>query len=167
MSRKRECPFCGKRFGLFRLRFRAVCGNCGQDLCYQCRYSKPEEPELLNYNIFNDIPDLWCPSCDEQKIGSIVSERLERYDNSLKLAREVTCYSHRYRGQIRFIAGDSRHISSLQFRDRDEAEHNLKINAAYFNYDTIANLHFERETENDGNYQYTVWRASGDAGKHA
>lgn len=113
--------------------------------CGQCLKVQQEELDKsikkIEDNIKNDIANL--------KDGAI----------------EMQIYSKNYQGMIEHDKTCNISITSNEYKDKDEALYSLKLKATNLDCDMIYNLSYEKETENDGNYYYSVWRASGIATK--
>lgn len=92
--------------------------------------------------------------------SSAFSEKVAKYKTAIDKSEQVRAFSGNYKGKI--PAPKLNKIIHSQFhKEKDNAERELKIHAAADDCYSISNIKFEKEKREDGNYNYTVWRASG------
>ena len=92
--------------------------------------------------------------------NSAFTEKTFKYRMAIDRSEQVKAFSKNYKGRIP-TPKLNKVIHSQFHRERDNAERELKIQAAAEDCDSISNIAFEKEKREDGNYVYTVWRASG------
>lgn len=121
-----------------------VCGDCGTDVA-----------EIMHKS--------W-QVCEAGRVCKVhmsaFSENLFKYKAAIDKSEEVKAFSGNYKGSV--PAPKLNKIIYSQFhKEKNNAERELKIHAAASDCYSISDIKFDREKRQDGNYIYTVWRASG------
>lgn len=129
-----------------------TCAKCGASVCTTCR-----RPNPLNHA----FPDsVWartvclCPSCKPEA------------DELMGRAKAMDVFSARYEGKTPLDC--SRATAMLQsdfFDSQDEAELHLRLLAAEQGFELVVRRQYESRQQQDGNYIFKSWRASGRAGQ--
>ncbi|CAJ0719232.1 hypothetical protein LMG8323_04184 [Ralstonia mannitolilytica] len=130
----------------------STCAKCGVLVCMACRHSNP---------LTEAFPDsVWsqgiclCPAC-----------RIDM-ETLLQRARAIDVFSARYEGKTPLDC--SRATAMLQsdfFDSQDEAELHLRLLAAEQGLELVVRRQYESRQQQDGNYIFKAWRASGLAGR--
>ena len=162
MGNIKECPGCKSSFGIFRWRYNCDC--CNVVYCDDCL----QKPSFywLTYNPV-EIMD-YCPRCWSTEIAELV----KKYNEALTDSNNIESFSHRYKGKIGLDSKkEQKNLKSEWFKDKDDAEKQLKITASFLDLDIIYNFKVEHRTDNEdsdngkGTYYYKVFSASGTAAK--
>jgi FYVE zinc finger len=158
MSTIPTCPACGKSFGIFR--WRHQCVECSTTRCTACLRSPPAE-EWLSFRVFKDTGDL-CGDCYQSKAVPFV----QKYEAALTTAKNLQTWSVNYKGSIPRRGEPTEDIASNWWREKESAERQLKVTAAYLGYDLVAELRYEKRTEEEpgtgkGTFYFTEWKATG------
>lgn len=168
-----NCNLCGKKLGLFDLKFECR-GGCNRVYCSECM----ETPKNTNKmrSILNFLPpDIFIPSKLEteycftkgasvacktcvhlnlKKITAIYNDLL----NALNQIENIEFYTKNYKGKIRYNPENVCNIESNLFEDREDVVKALKIIAVYKKHDIVFDVSWRKEKARFGNYIYTVWK---------
>lgn len=128
------------------------CLVCGKDVCGDCGI---EIPKIEH--------DGW-PVSPKGRVCKIHLDELEKQIEKLKsaidLSVNVEVFSKNFRGKA--PPAKLKQLIETQFHaDRDDAERELRIRAAHLGALVVRDVDFLREKKQDGNYVYSVWKASG------
>jgi hypothetical protein len=147
-----DCIFCNKK----------VCSDCGVELPPveyrgieiakggRCCKQHVESREIQVEERKKNEDSYW-----RDREAQIASEKA-----ILDAAEQVEIFSKSYKGSIpKHRLGKT--ITSPWFKDKDAAERAIKIAAAREGCSCVLQVDFAKQTEEDGNYKYTTWRASG------
>jgi uncharacterized protein YbjQ (UPF0145 family) len=108
-----------------------------------------------------------CDICGETVCADCLTEHLFEYCPTCMQNAEntVETYSVTYKGNKYKPCTDIGEIETNWFRRRDNALKELKMRAARLGCDVVYNVNYDEDTENEGNYFYSVWQATGIAAK--
>lgn len=132
----------------------STCAKCRVSVCKACRCSNLLAEAFVDSDWVRTA--CLCPSC------SVEASRL------LEGAKSLELYAATYKGAVTFDASRPQtDIQSDFFRSQEEAELNLRLLAAEQGFNLVAHRRYESRQQQDGNYVYKAWRASGCAGYKA
>lgn len=166
------CTKCHKSIGLFSRKYN--CRRCGKTFCSTCidEVSAPKSIMNLLEKVNNYTPEfsitkfayVLCPKC------------AVHFNNTVRQMEVATTNTHRvelvscnYHGRKPYT-GTPIPISTDYYKDKSDAEEELKILAKYHNCNMVINTRIykernEEKTEKGGTYVYTTWSYTGDAVK--
>lgn len=150
----------------------ALVGFCANAINKWVQSMKEECPNCQEINFVNrfscdycDTSFVWCSKCYNPTLMSWVHEPLEmcmrcqsKCQQSVPLFKVVKS-SHI--GGHRIIRHCSR-VTSTECDDQDSAVDELKYLGVLFGGNALINLKIHRYKNEDGNYIYSTWKASGD-----
>jgi hypothetical protein len=165
MSTISACPSCRKGFGLFR--WRHQCVECFTTRCDDC-LRRPPTAEWLSFGEWLPSADfaIWgklCSGCYQSKVVPFV----QKYEAAQAAAKNLQTWSLNYKGHIPRKNEPEQAMVSDWWRERDSAEWQLKVTAAYLGYDLVVELQHEKRTSQEasdngkGTHYYTEWQARG------
>jgi len=161
MTKEAHCFLCDKKFGFFW--WKHFCEECGRMFCSSCIKKFDEYGWCITKTpIDNYERDYLCNTCWGKKVSIFHS----KYIISVKNSDSVETFPKTYKGSIpiqrksNFI-----NIESDFIKDKDDALKYLQVTALIEGYDAIYDLKYEKKTESEDNYKYSVWKAVGKAGK--
>jgi hypothetical protein len=155
----KRCPACGRRFWLFRRKY--LCKVCHVESCYDCLrrgslfqwlWPKPEEA--------------WggdCSKCHQSRLAPIE----ERYGEACERCHEVELFPSTFRGRVPFdYSREKRDLETDWFRDRSDAERQLRTTARFMGFDLVYNVSQDRETGSEpgsgkGTHYYSMFSLRG------
>ena len=143
---KQRCTKCESLFTL-----NENCLVCGKDVCGDCGKDK----ERVEYKDWPVSPKGRVCKDHEDAHHKTVQELKAAIDKS----ETVTLYSVNFKGKTPHPKFNIR-IETQFHSDRDDAERELKILAATKGADAAVSANFERNTQENGNYKYSVWKGT-------
>jgi hypothetical protein len=153
----RACPACRRSFGLFRWRKR--CAKCNVRRCADCLTELPAL-EWISKQLW-PVEETWCQTCVEA-----LEPDYKRYDAALQKAKQVEAWPRTYKGNVpRDQTAPTIKVSSKWFREKSDAEFQVKFEAAFHGFDLLFDLWFDKDSDSEpsesgkGTYHYTIWRA--------
>ena len=167
MYKHKKCPYCKKRFGLFR--FRHYCEECRKMYCSNCiieydeyKWYSGEKPTDKYKN------DYICKICNEVVLK--ISPFHRNYINAIKNIESIVTFPKTYKGKISLSKNsDIIEIESEYFEDRNDSLYQLKVTALVRGYNILFDIEYSKKTKDHntgggGVYYYSVWSAYGKAG---
>ena len=175
-----KCYYCQKDLGFLT---KHECANCGKAMCNKCRvkvnyddyackllakiepsFSYPE-PIQISYFSFHIGYEL-CKECAgiyERKVANMRCA-IDADNDDIELV------SNNYNGGRYRSLSKVQEISSAFYRDRYDAEEEIKAMAKYLECTHVINLRWRSDTSEEegpkgGTHIYTVWQAIGYAAK--
>jgi predicted amidophosphoribosyltransferase len=144
---KPRCSVCQSRFTLNQ-----ECMVCGKNVCGDCGFDVEAVDE-----------DGWPVSA---KGRVCIAHKQQHMDETaimveaVKRSAGVETFSKNYSGPVP-APKLGKILQTPQYRERDHAARHLKIMAALEDCATLTNIEYQRDTGHQGNYSFTVWKASG------
>jgi hypothetical protein len=157
------CPTCSRPFHLFRWKY--DCSVCRQVQCADCLVAPPSEG-LLCPSLRHEMPDSvrLCARCHAQRFA----ERQARYLRAQQKEGAVETWSANYKGRVpRATNAPGQSLTTDWHRSLDDVYGQLRTSAAFCGYDIVYDIKVERSTGSEGNYNYTVHKATGTATKRS
>lgn len=141
---------CGVKFGLFAWKY--SCGMCKKHFCSTHILDRNKAESWNLYSFFSG--EGACAEC-RAKLESI-----------LAASHGIEVWSANYKGRISCDReGPSHYVSTGTHRERTTCDHYLRVEAAHQGMEVVYNVTYDKDTEQDGNYRYTVWSARGTAAR--
>lgn len=106
----------------------------------------------------NKTSDFYCSSCAPK-----VAEQ-EKLVLAARNHDPVQTWPATYKGRIPVVAGSEQHrVYSDWYKEKEIAKSQLLLTCVYLfdRTNAVKEIEFDRKTDSEGNYQFTVWRASG------
>lgn len=144
---KKKCSVCNSLWTINK-----PCISCGTIICGSCGHNQPE----VLYKNFLITPSVRL--CKEHK--KAYEDNIRTFKRGIDTETQVVIYSINYKGkkpELKF----KKKIFTREYRNKDDAERELRIIAAKNSCFVILDVEFSKTTMNDGNYIYSVWKASG------
>lgn len=174
------CSKCKKKIGLFSRTY--ICFYCGKAFCSNCindlksnnsyYFKLLEEPEYVvfdDYNFIDTRKNIACSSC-----VSKFHEKNSRISKALNSKKEIELLPYTYKGR-RNILGPGVEISSIDHKDWDMCDDDLRFLARYYDCDIVMDIRKHRyvstyeEDKDNGKGTYTktlvTWSKTGVAFK--
>ena len=118
--------------------------------------------------LFDNEPEKhFCSLCNQEINNPDVSSRGNRYCSICLSSpyNSVEVFSAGYQGDRYKPCVDKKTISTCYFKDKGDAEFELKLKASLIGCNVVYNVSYDSKKERDGNYYYSVWKAEGKAAK--
>lgn len=158
------CTNCRRHLRFFNLKY--YCDFCGDTLCRNCVniFDCNATQEIIAFKqLTSEYPMegehvYSCHSC-----LSTFDERVETLaQNAIMIGgkENVRLYSQRYQGRLPKHKEET-HIKTGFYRDRNNAEEELKNIAAHLGCRNVINVRYNRDTNEDGNYKFSVFQYEG------
>jgi transcription elongation factor Elf1 len=171
---------CGQKLGL--LSREHTCVFCGNTLCNDCAIKFHIDTDsyaeicAFDYSIHTEgwsfdqsklsekLHRGWtnpyayaCPSC----YRTMKSQEQTMIQNANEIGVEhVRLYSHRYQGRIPQHTKEIS-VKTPYYKDRSEAEMAMKAIAAYLGCRNVIKVRYNRDTDEDGNYKFSIFQYEG------
>ncbi|MBR5677885.1 MAG: hypothetical protein IKX20_07090 [Paludibacteraceae bacterium] len=173
------CKICQRHLGFLNRDY--TCCFCNATICHDCATKFHFDPEvdaelfaflysIQNYWLYNDYELKekshigWssryayaCPSCYRSFKSTV--QTMIRNAKTIGIDN-VRLYSYRYQGRIPNHSEEI-HIKTLYFKDRNEAEQMMKAFAAHLGCHNVINVRFNKDTDSEGNYKFSVYNYEG------
>ena len=175
-----KCYYCHKDLGFFS---EHKCNNCGKPMCKKCRvkvnyddyackllmkmepsFSYPEPIQFSYFSIH-----LFYELCKE--FAGVYERKVANMRHAINADNDdIELVSNNYNGERYRSLTKVQKISSSFYRDRYDAEEEIKTMAKYLGCTHIVNLRWRSDTGEEegpkgGPHIYTVWQAIGYAAK--
>lgn len=144
---KSRCATCESVFT-----WNETCLVCASDVCGDCGIASPK------------IEHSGWPVSPKGRVCKnhveALSENIERLKAAIDRSDSVEVFSKNYRGKTPPLLLNQE-IETQFHADRDDAERELRIRAAFLGARSVCNVELHREKREDGNYIYSEWKATG------
>lgn len=144
---KEKCARCNSKWRLVK-----TCAFCNEKVCSE--HGTAVEP--VTYKDWIISEETRCCNIHLESFQNYVSDLKQSIDRSEK----VIVYSNNYKGHIP-LPKLGRTISTKYYRQKATAEYELRILAAQNDCDIVQDVEFNKSENQNGNYIYSVWSASG------
>ena len=170
-----SCSSCDKPFKWYRGGY--IC-DCRKSFCSKCLKEKPEVPwfdnvnfDILGINFAEGFlrSGLLCEKCWTKHMKPIDDriKKQKKYAQTNHTSIEV--FPSTYKGNIKKLYNsEEKRIKTKFFRDRQDAEEQLKFIASYHGFDLIYDRAYHKKTDSEftgrslkGTYYYSTWAAEG------
>jgi len=170
-----NCKSCNKSFLLLSREYK--CCMCNSIICSNCVSKIKRESPLYDkaYEIFSPLSIVnfqntskwngslfFCPTCRArfQQEYQMLLECENNLDN-------VRIFSINYKGKIPKSTLGGRIVKTNFYKNRCDAEYDLKLITKYLGGTSIINVKYNkdtdsRQTDSGGEYYYTIWQAEGE-----
>ena len=162
------CKVCRQNLGFFQREHK--CSFCGGTICHDCavKFRIDNQAKRIAFE-YTTTPDAeihtgWsspfayaCPACYlnyEKDVQTMIQ-------NEIMIRKEnVRLYSNRYLGRLPKYTQEIS-IQTEYYRDKNEAENEMKLIAAHLGCRNVIDVRYNKKSEEDGNYIYSVFQYEG------
>lgn len=144
---KEKCSKCDSLWTM-----NETCLICGQNVCGDCGVDTPK----IIYKDWPISPKGRCCKVHQDDFNQSTA----KYKSAIDASESVEIISKNFKGKVP-APSRNKSIETQFHTDKDDAERELKILAAFNSAFQVQQVEYSKEKRHDGNYTYTVWKASG------
>ena len=172
---RKKCAACGRGFWLFRREYQCI--HCHSAICYMCLYRFHLRCECVvchavsyqasccyegHFEWLSPEPaeagKWYCKECHQSHVAPL----RPRYEEACKRCQEVELFPSTFHGRVPFdYSREKRDLETDWFRDRSDAERQLRTTARFTGFDLVYGVSQDRKTDSEGTYCYSVFSLRG------